>query len=99
MLDWLSHNWTLPYEGIWEVRGGQQHFVYSKLMRWVALDRGLRLADKRSFPADRERWLKVREEIHEDIMRRAWSAERQAFVQAYGDETLDAPVLMMSLVL
>ncbi len=68
-------------EGIWEVRGGQQHFVYSKLMCWVAIDRGLRLADKRSFPADRARWYRVRDEIYEDIMKRGWSAARQAFVQ------------------
>jgi GH15 family glucan-1,4-alpha-glucosidase len=61
LVDWVCDNWQRKDEGIWEVRGGQQHFVYSKLMCWVALDRGLRLADKRSFPADRERWLKVRD--------------------------------------
>ena len=57
LLDWVCDNWQREDEGIWEVRGGRQHFVYSKLMCWVAFDRGLRLADKRSFPADRERWL------------------------------------------
>jgi GH15 family glucan-1,4-alpha-glucosidase len=58
----------------------------------------LRLADKRSFPADRERWLKVRDEIYEDIMDNGWSPERKAFVQSYGSDTLDASNLIMPLV-
>jgi GH15 family glucan-1,4-alpha-glucosidase len=80
------------------MRGGRQHFVFSKLMCWVALDRGLRLADKRSFPADRERWLRTRDAIYEDIMARGWNPGRRAFVQAYGSEALDASVLLMPLV-
>ena len=68
LVDWLCDNWQRPDDGIWEVRGGSQHFVYSKFMSWVALDRSLRLADKRSFPADRARWLKVRDEIYEEVM-------------------------------
>jgi GH15 family glucan-1,4-alpha-glucosidase len=94
----VCDNWQRKDEGVWEVRGGQQHFVYSKLMCWVALDRGLRLADKRSFPADRDRWLKVRDQIYEDIMAKGWSPKRQAFVQHYGSESLDAANLMMPLV-
>ena len=85
-------------EGIWEVRGGRRHFVYSKLMCWVALDRGLRLAEKRSFPADRARWLQVRDEIYEDIMTHGWSEKRKAFVQSYERRRLDASSLMMPLV-
>ena len=53
LINWVADNWHRPDEGVWEMRGGKQHFVYSKIMCWVALDRGLRLADKRSFPADR----------------------------------------------
>jgi GH15 family glucan-1,4-alpha-glucosidase len=98
LIDWLSDNWTREDEGIWETRGGKRHFVYSKLMSWVALDRALRLADKRSFPANRERWLSVRDQIYEDIMARGWSPSRQAFVQHYGSESLDASILMMPLV-
>jgi GH15 family glucan-1,4-alpha-glucosidase len=98
LINWLSDNWTREDEGIWETRGGQRHFVFSKLMSWVALDRGLRLADKRSFPADRERWLKVRDQIYEDILSRGWSPTREAFVQHYGSESLDASNLMMPLV-
>ena len=98
LVNWVCDNWQRRDEGIWEVRGGQQHFVYSKLMCWVAVDRGLRLADKRSLPADRERWLKVRDHIYEDIMAQGWSPKRQAFVQHYDNEVLDAANLMMPLV-
>jgi GH15 family glucan-1,4-alpha-glucosidase len=98
MINWVCDNWHRTDEGIWEVRGGRQHFVYSKLMCWVALDRGLRLADKRSFPADRERWLKVRDAIYEEIMEKGWDSKQKAFVQRYGSHTLDAANLMMSLV-
>jgi GH15 family glucan-1,4-alpha-glucosidase len=67
-------------------------------MCWVALDRGLRLADKRSFPADRQRWLENRDAIYEEIMSRGWSPERRAFVQSYGSNSLDAANLIMPLV-
>ena len=98
LVNWVADNWKKTDEGIWEVRGGQQHFVYSKLMCWVALDRGIRLADKRSFPSDRDRWIAVRDEIYEQIMANGWSESREAFVQAYGSEALDASNLMMPLV-
>jgi pentatricopeptide repeat protein len=67
-------------------------------MCWVALDRALRLADKRSFPAERERWIKVRDQIYKDIMEKGWNPERKAFVQSYGSDTLDASNLIMPLV-
>jgi GH15 family glucan-1,4-alpha-glucosidase len=98
LVDWVCGNWQRKDEGIWEVRGGQQHFVYSKLMCWVAVDRGLRLADKRSFPADRDRWLRCRDDIYEEIMARGWSPLHQAFMQAYDSDTLDAATLTMPLV-
>jgi GH15 family glucan-1,4-alpha-glucosidase len=98
LLDWLCDNWRREDEGVWEVRGGRRHFVYSKFMSWVALDRGLRLADKRSFPADRAHWLKVRDEIYEEVMLRGWDLRRQVFVQAYGSNALDASSLLMPLV-
>lgn len=97
LVDWVCDHWRERDEGVWEVRSGQQEFVYSKLMCWVALDRGLRLAEKRSFPTNRERWLKVRDEIYEDIMTKGWSEKRQAFVQYYGSDALDAANLMMPL--
>ncbi len=98
LINWVCDNWQRKDEGIWEVRGGQRHFVYSKLMCWVAVDRGLRLASKRSFPADRERWLTVRDEIYEEIMDKGWNAEHETFVQSYDEDTLDASNLIMPLV-
>ncbi len=98
MVDWVCEHWQQEDEGIWEVRGGRRHFVYSKLMCWVAVDRAIRLADKRSFPADRNRWLEVRDAIFEEIMEKGWCKDRRAFIQAYGHEALDAANLLMPLV-
>ena len=97
-LDWLCENWRQPDDGIWEVRGGRHEFTYSKLMCWVAMDRGLRLADKRSFPADRSRWLSVRDQMYEEILTRGWSEKRQSFVQSLDGDYLDASALIMPLV-
>ena len=98
LVNWVCDNWQREDRSIWESRGGTQHWVYSKLQCWVAIDRALRLAEKRSFPADRDRWLRVRDEIFEEIMARGWSDKHHAFMQAYDSETLDASVLMMPLV-
>jgi GH15 family glucan-1,4-alpha-glucosidase len=97
LADWVATNWDRPDEGVWEVRGGRQQFVYSKFMCWVALDRALRLADKRSFPADRAGWLAARDAIYEEVMRKGWSADRKSFVQSYGSDALDASALLMPL--
>ncbi len=98
ILNHVCDVWREPDEGIWEVRGGRRHFVYSKLMCWVALDRGLRLAEKRSFPADHQRWRDNRDAIYEEIMTRGWNRERQAFVQSFDGDGLDAATLIMPLV-
>ena len=98
LTDWVVENWNREDEGIWEVRGGRKHFVYSKLMCWVALDRAIRLADARAFPADRPRWEATRDAIYEEIMEHGWSEERQAFVQSYDSDCLDASNLLMPLV-
>ena len=97
-IQWISENWDRPDDGIWEVRGGQQHFVYSKVMAWVALDRSIRLANKRSFPADLNEWTKVRDKIFLEVVDKGWNKEMQAFDQYYGSNTLDASNLMMPLV-
>ncbi|MDH4225299.1 MAG: glycoside hydrolase family 15 protein [Deltaproteobacteria bacterium] len=98
LLNWVCDNWKRQDEGIWEVRGGAKHFVYSKMMCWVALDRGLRLAEKRSFPADRERWTRVRDEIYTDVMHNGWNRELGYFRQHYDSDSLDASNLLMPLV-
>jgi len=97
-LEWICENWHLPDAGIWEMRNRQEHFVYSKVMNWVALDRGLRLADKRALPADRAKWMSERDRIYEEVMTRGWNEKRHAFTQYYGSEDLDASVLIMPLV-
>ena len=98
MIDWVCENWQRPDHGIWEVRGGKQEFLYSRLMCWVAVDRGFRLAHKRSFPAPLERWHKVRDEIYYDIFENFWNEDRGAFVQAKGSRAVDASSLLMPLV-
>ncbi|MFQ5540546.1 MAG: glycoside hydrolase family 15 protein, partial [Candidatus Binatia bacterium] len=98
LLEWVCDNWNQKDEGIWEVRGGRQHFLYSKLMCWVALDRGLRLAEKRSFPANRVRWRNTRDKIYHTIMTRGYNKKLGAFVQHYESKILDASNLLMPLV-
>lgn len=98
LVDWVSRNWQQPDESIWEVRGGAQHFLTSRLMCWVALDRAIRLAHKRSFPAPLSRWQAVRDEIYTDIYTHFWDAKRGAFMQYKGGNSLDAASLLMPLV-
>ncbi len=97
-IDWVCENWRKADEGIWEMRSEREQFVYSKLMCWVAMDRAVRLARKRSFPADLDKWIGVRDEIYLEIMEKGWNEEVGAFVQYYGSETLDASNLLMPLV-
>jgi GH15 family glucan-1,4-alpha-glucosidase len=95
LLDWLSDNWDQPEEGIWETRGGRQDFTYGRLMCWVALDRGIRLATEHGRPAPLERWHRERDAIYRQIMDRGWSASRQAFRQHYATDVLDSSLLRM----
>ncbi|MFB9864373.1 glycoside hydrolase family 15 protein [Rufibacter immobilis] len=98
LIDFVADNWQRPDHGIWEVRSEQKEFTYSRIMAWVALDRGIRIAQHRSFPAPLEKWLKVRDTIYEEVYEKHWSEEKQAFVQYKGANTLDAAVLLMPLV-
>nr|WP_234320967.1 glycoside hydrolase family 15 protein [Streptomyces katrae] len=95
VVDWLCDHWDQPDEGIWETRGGRRNFVYSRLMCWVAIERAIRMANRRGLPADLPRWQRSRDAIYRQIMRQGWSAERGAFVQGLGEDVLDASVLMM----
>jgi GH15 family glucan-1,4-alpha-glucosidase len=98
MLDWLVDHWDRPDEGIWETRGGQKDFTYGRLMSWVAFDRGIRLATRRSRPAPLASWAGERDRIYTQIMNRGWDAGRSAFVQQYGQPVLDASLLRMATV-
>jgi GH15 family glucan-1,4-alpha-glucosidase len=94
----LCENWQSKDVGIWEMRGEDQHFLHSRLMCWVALDRALRLSLKRSLPAPFERWDKQRQAIHDDIWDNFWDADLGHFVQHKGSKNLDASMLLMPLV-
>jgi GH15 family glucan-1,4-alpha-glucosidase len=96
VLDWVTENWDQPEEGIWETRGGRQDFTYGRLMNWVALDRGIRLANSHGRPAPLDRWRAERDAIYNQIMERGWSPTRQAFRQHYDTDVLDASLLRMS---
>src|SRR5262249_14009977 len=98
LMDWLRANWRRPDEGIWEVRGGRQEFLYSRVMCWVAFDRAIRLALKRSFPAPPTRRDETRDTIYQEIFTHFWTPTRRAFMQHAGATTLDAAALLMPLV-
>lgn len=98
LVNWVADNWHQPDSGIWELRGDVRQLVHSKMMCWVALDRGLRLAVKRSLPADYDKWLRARDQIYLQVLEKGWSKKKKAFVQSYGSDDLDASVLMMPLV-
>ncbi|WP_416959768.1 glycoside hydrolase family 15 protein [Streptomyces sp. Agncl-13] len=97
LVDWVCENWDQPDEGVWETRGGRKNFLYSRLMCWVAIERAIRLANRRGLPADLPHWLQCRDTIYRRIMDRGWSAKRQAFVQYEGSDVLDAALMMMPL--
>jgi GH15 family glucan-1,4-alpha-glucosidase len=97
MLDWVCDNWDRPEEGIWETRGGQKAFTYGRFMCWVALDRGIRLAQSHGRPAEIGRWTQQRDAIYEQIMAEGWHPDRGAFVQHYDSDVLDASLLVMPL--
>ena len=98
LVNWLCEHWQKPDNGIWEVRGGQREFLYSRLMSWVAVDRAVRLARKRSLPCPFERWQGVRDEIYNDIFDNFWDDKLGAFVQYRGSKALDASSLLMPMV-
>ncbi len=98
LVDWVCAHWDQPDEGMWEVRSGRQRYTSSALMCWVALERGIRMANFRGRPADLDRWRRTRDEIHETILTRGWSEELGAFTQTFDGDTLDASLLLMPLV-
>jgi GH15 family glucan-1,4-alpha-glucosidase len=96
--DWVAANWRRQDSGIWEVRAGIQHYVLSKVMCWVTLDRAIRMAEELDMPGDLARWRAERDTIHAEVMDRGWSEGKQAFVQYYGTDALDASNLLIGIV-
>src|SRR5215831_8580335 len=97
-LSHLEKIWTQPDEGIWETRGGPQHFTYSKVMAWVAFDRSIKSAEQFGLEAPLDRWRELAAAIHADVCRRGFDQELGSFVQSYGSKHLDASLLLLPLV-
>ena len=95
LLGWLENNWQEADEGIWEVRGGPQKFLHSRMMSWVAFDRAIRVTRDRGWPAQTDKWVDIRSQIYEQIMHQGWNADKQSFVQYYGSDAVDASSLLM----
>ncbi len=97
LTDHLCKIWDQPDEGIWETRDGRQHFVHSKAMAWVALDRAIKQHEQFDGKADVDRWRTNRDLLHAEICEKGFSKELNSFVQSYGSEALDASCLRMVL--
>jgi GH15 family glucan-1,4-alpha-glucosidase len=98
LLKHLETIWELPDDGIWEVRGPRRHFTYSKIMTWVAFDRGVRSIEEFGFVGPLDHWRRLRQHIHDDICAKGFDKELGAFTQSYGGKELDASLLMIALV-
>jgi len=94
----LETIWTKPDDGIWEIRGPRRHFVHSKVMVWVAVDRAVRIMQEFGGDGPLERWIRLRRDIHEEVCRLGFSRELNSFVQYYGSKELDASLLLLPLV-
>ena len=100
LLDFLETKWESPDYGIWEIRGEPRHFTHSKMMAWVAFDRGVKLVEEFGYSAERhyEKWRELRARIHQQVCELGYNQKKQAFTQFYGSDELDASILMMPLV-
>jgi GH15 family glucan-1,4-alpha-glucosidase len=98
LMDFLESTWMEPDEGIWEVRGPRRHFTHSKMMCWVAMDRAVKAVERFGLDGPVDRWKKLRAGIHEEVCDEGFNADKNAFVQEYGSDRLDASLLMIPLV-
>jgi GH15 family glucan-1,4-alpha-glucosidase len=98
LLEFLEGAWDQPDEGIWEVRGGRRHFTHSKVLAWVAFDRGVQTVERLGMEGPVERWRQLCAEIHEEVCREGFNAELNSFTQSYGSKELDASTLLIPLV-
>lgn len=95
LIEYLEKHWEEPDEGIWEVRGPRRHFVHSKVMAWVAVDRTIKLVESGDAEGPLERWRELRDDIHRDVCERGYDPERNTFTQSYGSKELDASLLLI----
>jgi GH15 family glucan-1,4-alpha-glucosidase len=98
LVSFVEAHWTEPDNGIWEVRGPQQHFTHSKVMAWVAIDRAIKSVERYGTDGPLDHWRALRQEIHDEVCREGFDAARNTFTQAYGSKVLDASLLMIPLV-
>jgi GH15 family glucan-1,4-alpha-glucosidase len=98
LLEHLATIWREPDDGIWEVRGGRKHFTHSKVMAWVAFDRGVRSIEEFGLDGPLDHWRKIRAAIHRDICEHGFDSRQNAFVQSYGSTSLDASLLLIPMV-
>jgi GH15 family glucan-1,4-alpha-glucosidase len=98
LMDFLEGAWDRPDEGIWEVRGPRRHFTHSKVLAWVAFDRAVDTVERFDLPGPIDRWRQIRQTIHDEVCREAFDIERNAFMQSYGSDELDASTLLIPLV-
>jgi GH15 family glucan-1,4-alpha-glucosidase len=98
IIEYVETIWRKPDDGIWEARGPQRHYTYSKVMAWVVFDRMVRLAERFELEAPLDRWRQIRDEIHEEVCEQGYDRERRTFTQYYGSKELDASVLNIPLV-
>ncbi|HEY9368416.1 glycoside hydrolase family 15 protein [Streptomyces sp.] len=95
LIQYLEDHWDQPDEGIWEVRGPRRHFVHSKVMAWVAVDRTIKLIESGDADGPLERWRELRDDIHRDVCEKGYDPERNTFTQSYGSKELDASLLLI----
>ncbi|MET7714208.1 glycoside hydrolase family 15 protein [Streptomyces sp. NPDC005407] len=95
LIRYLEKHWDQPDEGIWEVRGPRRHFVHSKVMAWVAVDRTIKLIESGDADGPIERWRELRDDIHRDVCEKGYDKERNTFTQSYGSKELDASLLLI----
>ena len=98
LVEHLETIWADPDDGIWEVRGGRRHFVHSKVMAWVAVDRAVQDIEQFALPAPLDRWRALRDTMHDEICARGFDVAKNSFVQSYGSDQVDASLLMIPLV-
>src|SRR6185436_15795705 len=96
LVEHLQRLWREPDEGIWEVRGGRRHFTFSKIMAWVAFDRGIKAVEQFGFEGPVDRWREVRDSIRADVIANGYDSDRNTFVQHYGGTNLDAALLLIA---
>ncbi|KWT57707.1 glucoamylase [Streptomyces albus subsp. albus] len=95
LIQWVEKHWDEPDEGIWEVRGPRRHFVHSKVMTWVAVDRTIKLIESGDVDGPLDRWRQLRETIHREVCEKGYDKERNTFTQSYGSKELDASLLLI----